>query len=338
MNTTIMDSICGTYALYRARGSDAKSTKCYETSNFDRTLAAKYADRTQSRADKVYGSREDNLGRTEPAAAASLEDMLKAKYPGLAYHVFDGSSSYWRTRNDYPHYLLYQQNIDGKALEDWKPSGANPDAVSSRTNRALGQLPPGSKAVVIHPKAQERMEQEPEYAREIMARIDAWFAYDLARNEAMIPGSSMGLSQSIVIGEDGEIANVQTSGPSGMPASRGSDDEADDETDFWTARARRNAYYIKLWQEKQIRHGMQVSRGMWQWMLQNQISSSSHRIGKAGSFAAQSGVNAGAAVARMMNSSEFCAALGASIAGVPTDSVLSDTWSQITRGPLLAGL
>ena len=45
---------------------------------------------------------------TEATKAPSLETMLKAKYPNIHYHVFDASSGYWRTRNDYPHYLLYQ--------------------------------------------------------------------------------------------------------------------------------------------------------------------------------------------------------------------------------------
>ena len=41
----------------------------------------------------------------EAAEALSLEEMLKAKYPNLHYHVFDASSGYCKTRNDYPHYL-----------------------------------------------------------------------------------------------------------------------------------------------------------------------------------------------------------------------------------------
>ena len=31
-----------------------------------------------------------------------LEERLKARYPGLVYHVFDGSSRCWRSRQDYP--------------------------------------------------------------------------------------------------------------------------------------------------------------------------------------------------------------------------------------------
>ena len=63
----------------------------------------------------------------EATEAPSLETMLKAKYPNIHYHVFDASSGYWRTRNDYPHYLLYQDGDKAKeTLENWQPTGANP--------------------------------------------------------------------------------------------------------------------------------------------------------------------------------------------------------------------
>ena len=134
---------------------------------------------------------------TEAVEAPSLETMLKAKYPNIHYHVFDASSGYWRTRNDYPHYLLYQDGDKAKeTLENWQPTGANPfyGSIDGRFTapkeiHALGNVPPGSKAVVIHPKVQERMEQDPAYAQEIFAKIDTWFAFDVARNEAIMPGS-----------------------------------------------------------------------------------------------------------------------------------------------------
>lgn len=130
-------------------------------------------------------------GGTEAVEAPSLETMLKAKYPNIHYHVFDASSGYWRTRNDYPHYLLYQDGDKAKeTLENWQPTGANPfyGSIDGRFTapkeiHALGNVPPGSKAVVIHPKVQERMEQDPAYAQEIFAKIDTWFAFDVARNE-----------------------------------------------------------------------------------------------------------------------------------------------------------
>ena len=148
---------------------------------------------------------------TEAIEAPSLETMLKAKYPNIHYHVFDASSGYWRTRNDYPHYLLYQDGDKAKeTLENWQPTGANPfyGSIDGRFTapkeiHALGNVPPGSKAVVIHPKVQERMEQDPAYAQEIFAKIDTWFAFDVARNEAIMPGSTWDMSQAVAIGEIG---------------------------------------------------------------------------------------------------------------------------------------
>ena len=68
-----------------------------------------------------------SVDATEATEAPSLETMLKAKYPNIHYHVFDASSDYWRTRNDYPHYLLYQDGDKAKeTLENWQPTGANP--------------------------------------------------------------------------------------------------------------------------------------------------------------------------------------------------------------------
>ena len=92
-------------------------------------------------------------GGTEAVEAPSLETMLKAKYPNIHYHVFDASSGYWRTRNDYPHYLLYQDGDKAKeTLENWQPSGANPfyGSIDGRFTapkeiHALGNVPPGSK-------------------------------------------------------------------------------------------------------------------------------------------------------------------------------------------------
>lgn len=55
------------------------------------------------------------------------------------------------------------QNI--QKIENWKPTGANP-----KNQRHLA-IPPNSKAVMIHPKAQERMENDPEFAKEVMERM-----------------------------------------------------------------------------------------------------------------------------------------------------------------------
>ncbi len=203
---------------------------------------------------------------TETVETPSLETMLKAKYPNIHYHVFDASSGYWRTRNDYPHYLLYQDGDKAKeTLENWQPTGANPfyGSIDGRFTapeeiHALGNVPPGSKAVVIHPKVQERMEQDPAYAQEIFAKIDAWFAFDVARNEAIMPGSTWDMSQAVAIGEDGNICNACSSSAGGEITY--SKSGSDDEESWWDLRMARHTEFMKLAAEKQIQRHIQASQ------------------------------------------------------------------------------
>ena len=236
---------------------------------------------------------------TEAVEALSLETMLKAKYPNIHYHVFDASSGYWRTRNDYPHYLLYQDGDKAKkTLENWQPAGANPfyGSIDGRFTapkeiHALGNVPPGSKAVVIHPKVQERMEQDPAYAQEIFAKIDTWFAFDVARNEAIIPGSTWDMSQAVAIGEDGNICNACSSSAGGEITC--SKSGSDDEESWWDLRIARHAEFMKLAVEKQIQRKMQAS---------DLLSASAAKSRLAG----------------MMSSENLHTIFGDEIAGVPT--------------------
>ena len=246
---------------------------------------------------------------TEAAEAASLEDMLKAKYPGLHYHVFDASSGYWRTRNDYPHYLLYQDGDKAReTLENWQPTGANPfygsidgRFIAPKEIRALDSIPPGSKAVVIHPKVQKRMEEDPAYAQKIFAR----FAFDAARNEAVMPGSTWDMAQAAAIGEDGNICNACASSPGG--GFTFSQSGSGEEESWWDLRMARHAEFMKLAAEKQI---------------QRQIQSSELLAARA----------AKAQLAAMMSGGELLAIFGDEIAGIPTETVLALTQAQVWGG------
>ena len=249
-------------------------------------------------------------GSVEATEALSLEEMLKAKYPNLYYHVFDGSSSYWRTRNDYPHYLLYQDGDKAKeTLENWQPEGANPfygskggKFIAPKEIHALSSVPPGSKAVVIHPKVQERMEQDPAYAQEIFAKIDAWFAFDVARNEAHMPGCTAGMSQAVAIGEDGNICNACSSSPGRITYSKSS--KSDNEPSWWDLRMARHAEFMKLISEEQIQNHIQASGLL-------------------------SAVSAKAQLADMLKNGNLLQIFGNEIAGIPTETVLAMTQAQI---------
>lgn len=211
MNNTIQSSyyasLYGINANLSANSGKKNHTNVTGTNFYD--MAVQTAARS---ADSI------RTGNADEIEAPSLENMLKAKYPGLAYHVFDASTSYWRTRNDYPHYMLYDQNCDVSVFENWRPAGENPfygsidgKFIAPKEIHALGSVPPGSKAVVIHPDVQKRMEEDPDYAYEIMETIDNWFAYDIARNEAVMPGHTAGMSQAVAIGKDGTVVNAAAS-------------------------------------------------------------------------------------------------------------------------------
>ena len=248
--------------------------------------------------------------------APSLEAMLKAKYPNIHYHVFDASSGHWRTRNDYPHYLLYQDGDKAKeTLENWQPEGANPfyGSIDGRFTapkeiHALGKVPPGSKAVVIHPKVQERMEQDPAYAQEIFAKIDTWFAFDVARNEAIIPGSTWDMSQAVAIGEDGNICNAcSSSGGGELTYSRSGPDE---EESWWDLRMARHAEFMRLAAEKQAQRRV----------LASDLAAS--RLAKS-------------QLAAMLAGGNLLEIFGGEIAGIPTETVLAITQAQIWGGGMI---
>ena len=253
---------------------------------------------------------------TEAIEAPSLETMLKAKYPNIHYHVFDASSGCWRTRNDYPHYLLYQDGDKAKeTLENWQPTGANPfyGSIDGRFTapkeiHALRNVPPGSKAVVIHPKVQERMEQDPAYAQEIFAKIDTWFAFDVARNEAIMPGSTWDMSQAVAIGEDGNICNACSSSAGGEITY--SKSGSDDEESWWDLRMARHAEFMKLAAGKQIQRHIQASQ-------------------LAASAAAKS------QLAAMLTGGNLQEIFGSEIAGIPTETVLAITQAQVWGGGMM---
>ena len=148
-----------------------------------------------------------NLGNVASVMQMAYQYQNRTQKTSVNGNSF--TSSDWRTRNDYPFEALFQEGEKStEMIENWKPTGANPK------NQRYLSIAPGSKAVMIHPKAQERMENDPEFAKEVMERIESWWAYDIARNEAISPGCTTGMSQAIAIREDGEIANILSRGGS----------------------------------------------------------------------------------------------------------------------------
>ena len=240
--------------------------------------------------------------------------------------------SYWQTRNDFPFYKLFQQGTKAEEIENWTPSGMNPDPISSASQRMISPIPAGSTAVIIHPKVQERMEQDPEYADEIYKRIEAWFAFDKVRNEAIIPGIEARSSRCLAIGEDGNICNVMACSHGEITQS--SDDSGDGEDDFWTARAKRFQKYMKLVVEAQILHAQGISKQINLWSLaESQKTKSESSVSSFGMNQQFSDMQAAqfaiSETMSMMNGTELRQALGDTVAGVSIDAVFEATRKAI---------
>lgn len=283
-------------------------------------------------AEKVFEAEEVSYVRdVSEIKAVSLKDMLKEKYPNLVYNVGDGSNSYWRTRNDFPFEYLFRESEDsGKMLENWKPNGENP------TYQRYIAAAPGSKAVMIHPKAQERLENDPEFAKEVMDRIEAWWNYDIVRNEAIAPGYTAGMSQAIAIGEDGEITNVLScgGGDSFIRRSNGKKGNGqEEEYDWWAERHARHIMYMRLWLTGQADFGGLSSvlggGGFEGGNFGGLFGNGAAMGGFLDSQLAQAAENE---IHDMIENGNLKEILGDTICGDSTEAVLAHTWSEIEQG------
>ena len=269
-------------------------------------------------AASVDAARTEEVVGTEKV---SVESMLKAKYSNLVYNVGDATSSDWRTRNDYPFEALFQEGEKStEMIENWKPTGSNPK------NQRYLAVAPNSKAVMIHPKAQERMENDPEFAKEVMERIESWWAYDIARNEAISSGCTTGMSQAIAIGEDGEIANVLACGGSdSMRSNKQKNNNEEDEYDWWTERMVRHEMFMQLWIGGKT--DINISKYL------NKKGSTLGNTGLKGinaMLAIQSGQSAEREIHSMLQNG-LREKLGDTICGMPTDEVIQQTFSDIDK-------
>lgn len=245
------------------------------------------------------------LGESGSVQSVSLEDLLKQRHGSqLVYHVFDASGSKWQ-RNDYPHYKLYQKNLNTYEMEHWQASGPEPEYQQSQAIRALSQVPAGMTAVVIHPAVQARMEDDPQYAIEIYNRIEAWFTFDACRNEAMMPGINARSSRCVAIGEDGSICNAQSFSHGELTYSGDPDGKT---VDAWDERMRRHEAYMRRRVAYQIEHKL---------MLSEQLNE----------MAAQSAAKR--QLQSLMSDPALRTALGEKIGSAATDAVFSITAQKV---------
>ena len=140
-------------------------------------------------------------GQSE-VSGMSFKDMWQARFPGAYYNVMDTSridGSLWG-RNDYPWDKYFSENADASVL-DWKPSGAEPAMLDSKVQAKINSTI-GKKAIVVPPELEEKMKNDPELARSVMAKVEGFSA----EQDIMNPNPRKGYL--IALDENGDIAHA----------------------------------------------------------------------------------------------------------------------------------
>ena len=146
------------------------------------------------------------------AAGMSFKDMWQARFPGAYYHVMDGSAisqGAW-DRNDFPFERFFSDRVDESILS-WTPSGTEPPAGNSEVQSRWSSTA-GKKAVIVPPALDEKMKNDPELAKNVMATVENFIA---------IYPATPGCSYLIELDENGGISKYRVTSPGQITVSGG---------------------------------------------------------------------------------------------------------------------
>lgn len=122
-------------------------------------------------------------------------------------------------RNDFPFWEYFQKDTSADALNDWRPVGENPPQTGSGLQRHYGSIGPGRMAILIPEKLQEKMDADPAYARQIVAKLQEWKEdYDRWDNTVAasyggnVAESQAGKSYVFDLDENGDVRNCTVTG------------------------------------------------------------------------------------------------------------------------------
>ena len=193
---------------------------------------------------------------TEKAGATNFEDAF-LQYD-VIIHVGNAniSSGNWQ-RNDFPFWKYFDKNTSADALNDWKPEGANPSQMRSDLQRNYNSVGSGRIAILVPESLQQKMDADPEYARQIIAKLQAWkedydrwdntvaasYGYNVAEHQA-------GKSYVFDLDENGDVRNCTVTGPGRITVS------SSEFVEVRKAREAKHAEYEKLAEESALKRKM----------------------------------------------------------------------------------
>ena len=178
----------------------------------------------------------------------SFKDMWQSRFPGAYYHTMDGTSisqGAW-DRNDFPVEKFFQDNTDESVL-NWTSNGVEPAATSSqvqsRWNSTLGQ-----KSIIVPPELEEKMNNDPELAKKVMANVENFIATYSATS--VRPGRIC--SWVISLDENGEIEKYRVTGGGGNLVGPTEEEQRQFEAEQ-AAKQKRREEYMRIVKESSLK-------------------------------------------------------------------------------------
>lgn len=191
---------------------------------------------------------------TGKAGATNFEDAFP-QYD-VVTHVgnADISSGRWQ-RNDFPFWKYFDKNTSADALNDWRPVGENPPQTRGDLQRNYSSVGSGRIAVLIPESLQKKMDADPDYARQIVAKLQEWkedydrwdntvaasYGYNVAAQQA-------GKSYVFDLDENGDVRNCTVTGGGGRITGPTEEEMAQIRAEQEKKRKRR-VKYIQILQE-----------------------------------------------------------------------------------------
>ena len=166
-------------------------------------------------------------------------------------------------RNDFPFDKYFDNSTTVDELNNWRPTGKNPkmsDPISQRRMQAVG---PMKISIVIPEKLQEKMDADPEYAREIYAKVAKWKTdydrWDRAAVAALGPRAQeivakpWEISYCLVLDEEGEVKQSCVFGATGGKLIGPSEEEVRQFKAEQAAKKKRREEYARLNEEAALK-------------------------------------------------------------------------------------
>ncbi len=156
---------------------------------------------------------------TGKVGATNFEDAF-LRYEVIT-HVGNANiaSGNWQ-RNDFPFWKYFDKNTSADALNNWKPEGANPPQTRGDLQRNYSSVGSGRIAILIPESLQQKMDADPDYARQIITKLQEWkedydrwdntvaasYGYNVAEYQA-------GKSYVFDLDENGDVRNCTVTSP-----------------------------------------------------------------------------------------------------------------------------